>query len=248
MSRRSEQLRDAVREFNAVHDRWTEDENRPNPDASYWDAVDRLGEVFDAGDIPADCKDLYAAADEFFNEVAEFDDREDVGRNYPHDGFWEARRKLEDTLTGADYADLPPLESIADLEKQKVPHGQIAKIWGFIDRRGEPMPVLVQRELDKPGSVIKAKGSIDGRDWRDPRLPEEATTQPAEARKKKSAAKTKAAKGDPCKETPFELWEQQVAVSQAAKMLQLPESEVEELFFEFMEAKESEAAKQTAGA
>lgn len=230
-SRRSEQLRNLVAEFNRVHAAWQIDENRPNPDEIYWDAVDAVKEGFMQGDIPADCRTLADAVAEFMVEEDEFENRQDENRLYPHKAFWEKRELLEAASKDAEYKPLAPLETIPELEKQKVPHSQIALIYGLRDRRGNLMPWLVQQELDKPGSILQSPGAIDGRDWHDPRVAqqqeaEQVAQQSAETGKRKQRASTK----KPCHETPEELFSQGVSVRQAALMLCRPEEEVAEVF------------------
>lgn len=234
---RSDQLKTVAEEFCSIHDLWSADKKRPSPDGEYWEAVDNLTAAFASGDMPEDCRELSDAVQVFAREVQEFDDRDNPDDNPdPGNAFWSAREKIATVLAGkGPSARLRPLESIASLRALPgMTDLQIAKIWGFKDRHGNWLPHLVQEELDRPGSVLKTPGAIDGRDWRDPRLspsgnaPAERIATKVSEKRKKEARKT-----EPCPETPKQLWEQKVSVSQSAKMLQRDEAEVATLFAQF---------------
>lgn len=244
MARRSDQLRGLAEEFCRVHRIWVEDANRPNPDEIYWDAATAMLEAFDGGDIPADCRDLADAVEEFGEAFARFDNREDVGNPYPAADFWAARESLESMLQRAKPVSLPPLETVPELRRQGVTDNQIATMYGFTDREGRLMPQLVQRELDKPGSVLETPGAIDGRNWVDPRLAERSAAETAAERHSTALAEKRqradAAAGKPCKETPQELWAQGVGIKQAAKMLQQGEADVAAMFEGFEAERQSQ--------
>jgi len=245
MSRRSAQLKAIVENFNRVHKEWADSENRPNPDETYWDAVDALRDTFSEGEIPPDCRQLTDAVNDFLDEVDVFDQRENPNNYYPHDAFWRTRQAIEDCLKAEDVPELPPLEPIAELAKlPNITHTQIAKMWGFTDRNGQPMPHLVQRELNHPGSVINTAGSIDGRDWVDPRIAERNAAKQA-AERHLSALERPKDEAPPCKETPQELWEQNLSPKQAAKMLRTSVEEVQRLWDEFEAARLADEAGET---
>ncbi len=244
MSRRSEQLKAVVNDFLAVHDEWVEDDNRPNPDESYWDSVDGMLNKFDdGGTIPGELRGLDKAVSKFRDEVEAFETEDDQNNLYPKDPFWAAIANIRKAMAGGeDRKQLPPLEAIKSLAALPyMQHAQIAEIYGFRDRKGNLMPALVQKELDTPGSVIGTRGAIDGRDWTDPRLKdveqdESDDTERTEklSRKGRQASKEAAA----CKESPEELWEQNVSVRQAAQMLRREEPEVAKLFAELTAARD----------
>lgn len=242
---RVDQLKEIAADFCRVHDEWCNDKNRNVPDQIYWDAASSLVDSFQ-GDIPAECRALALAVDAFAEAIEEYDERENPRDLSPSDSFWAAREKVESALKALTVMrrELPALESIAELARlPNINHVQIAKIYGFIDRYGQWMPHLVQRELDKPGSVINTPGSVDGRDWCDPRIPKdgnEAAEKHTKAIEEKRQRATKAAQ--PCRETPRELWEQKVSVRQAAKMLCVDEGEVAQLFGEYDAEREKSIA------
>lgn len=245
MSRRSESLRAVAEDFVRVHHEWANDQDRAEPDEAYWDAADDLFEAFAAGDIPADCRKLADAVAKLLDEDARFALAMDTrGATYPHHEFWAAREAVEAALKASEARELRPLEPIAELRRQGVDDRQIAKMWGFVNRRGEEMPWLVQEEIDKPGSITKTRGAMDGRDWEDPRLrdlreSEGAGERHAEGVMRRRARKAESANADepkPCPETPKELWEQGVSPEQSAAMLRRPLDEVKALWLQFERA------------
>lgn len=253
MSRRSDQLRTVAQEFCKIHDEWVNDENRVVPDEIYWDGVDVLVESFAKGDIPEDCRGLAEAVASFAEEDQSFSDRDDpTSKLNPPDSFWNARQRVADELARFDHAahartHLPALESMAALRALNPPatDAQIALIYGLNDRYGNLMVHLVQKEIDNPGSVLKTPGAVDGRDWVHPKaskllrdgnaVAEQQANRIAEKRKLVAKSSRK-----PPAETPRDIWElglapgaTPVTVKQAAKMLQMEESEVARLFAEF---------------
>lgn len=234
MGRRSEQLRDVATNLIKSHDEWVNDPNRENPDEAYWDEVSVTIDAFEQGDIPADIRPLAEAVSKFADEADAFEDRENDNDVHPRDGFWRALETIRETLAGPTRRDLPPLESIAELAKLPyMQHVQIAQMYGFIDRRGNPMPALVQQELQTPGSVLNTPKSVDGRDWKDPRLADidqqdNKAAEVSEAIREKGRRSRK--ETAPCKETARELWEQGVSPAQAAMMLKEDERIVAKQF------------------
>lgn len=236
MGYRSEELRGVVESFLAYHEQWAADDNKPVPDGEYWDKADDVIDSFGSGSIPSDCRELADAASELADEVAAYDDRENPAELYPAPSFWGAVGKLRKAHEGAKAPQLRPLESFQTLRDQKVTDVQICKIYGLNDRKGNAMPWLVQQELDKPGSILKTPGAIDGRDWNDPRVPpnqrqddDDTDTDKAVSRKSKAAEREAA----PCPESPHELFQQGVSVAQAAKMLKQEESVIAGMWLGF---------------
>ena len=246
MSRRKEALIRVARNFVEVHDAWVDSQNRPNPDDLYFDAMEELFESFEAGDIPGDCRPLAAAVEAFKAAADEFEEREDEQQLYPGEAFWRGVELIKNAIDGPARRELPPLETIKELAALPyMQHAQIAKMYGFIDRKGNLLVRLVQMELDSPGSVIgpagKGKGLIDGHDWTDPRLAEiDAQDGAAERNLQAIEEKGRNSRRDSaaCKETDRELWEQQVGPAQAAKMLKRDEQSVRKQFADWTAAAE----------
>lgn len=241
MSRRAEQLVELVAEFLRVHNAYVEDDNQQNPTEVYWDALEAVLDSFAEGEIPASCRELAAAVERLAEEFEVYDNRHNVSVMYPHEAFWTARQAVATLFEQSKARELPPLESIAQLDAQKVSHRQIAQIYGFVDQQGRVLPHLVQKELDSPGSVTKTPGAIDGRTWRDPRIVDDEPS--AERHHSELLAKRQAvAEVDQqaCPESARDLWEQGVSVNQAAKMLKQDASAVALTFAEFEAAREAE--------
>jgi hypothetical protein len=241
MSRRSEQLLAIATDFIRQHDEWAEAANRPNPDAAYWDAVTTLVDSFEDGDIPAESRALADAVENFRDEADAFEERDDESVLYPSAAFWTALTAVRQVVERPARRELPPLESIKELAAMPyMQHAQICHMYGFLDRRGNPMTRLVQMELDLPGSVIgdgaKGKGLIDGRDWVDPRLAELEKSEGAADRATDAIeAKGKRARkeAEKCPESARDLWEQGVSAGQAAKMLRQKDADVAKQFNEW---------------
>lgn len=244
MSRRGEQLKNVVSDFLAVHDEWADDDNRPNPDDVYWDAVTDLLEAYDDEvTIPGELRAVDRAVGKFRDEVETFETEDDQNNLYPKDPFWAAIEGIRKAMAGGEQRkQLPPLEPIKQLcGMPYMTHAQVAEMWGLRDRNGKLMPSLVQKELDTPGSVIATPGGMDGRDWVDPRLKDLEQDEANDddrtervARKGRNAAKESAA----CKETAEQLWEQEVPPKQAAAMLKRPEAEVAKQFNDWTAARD----------
>jgi hypothetical protein len=216
-SRRSQELTDFADYFLTAHEEWQSDTNRQHPDESYWDAVDELLEAFEAGDIPDECRVLAEAVDALAERTGEFYARTDQGRSDPGGAFWSALEAVKTARQPAKEEMLIPLETIKTLDKQGVPHGQIAMIYGLVPS-GEELNAnryahLVQKELDEPGSVI-------GPDWIDPRLRErqekQSATQERHGRIQRKRAERAVEK--PAPETIEELLLQGVSVEQICQM------------------------------
>lgn len=248
-SYRERQIFAAVDRLTEMHNQWVDDANRPAPDGLYWDVLETTLETIAAGDIPESCRPIEQAAQRMVAAIAVFDDREDQRQQYPHDGFWEARQALEDCRKTAKPVYRPKMESIKELAALPgMTHAQIAKMWGFADEQGNPMPWLVQRELDTPGIVIDKAKDVIGPHWRHPDAEDEgeAVEEPQDdPRSRRLERKRKQAEqdGKPCPETTEQLYEQGVPVEQAAKMLRKSPEDVQKLFDEIEQAKPTTEAK-----
>lgn len=236
---RREALYAVVDELTRVHDAWVEDHNRENPDETYWDAVDEVINTFAAGDIPAECRMLCERAGDLAKEMAIFDERGDIDNGYPQSNFWEARQRLEDARKAAVDTVIKPMESVKELHDQGVTHEQIARMYGLITSNGVPMSWLIGKYLADPNSVLELKN------WRDPRIVEQEKRERDAIERAKANLQAKATaadgSGNPCKETPQELWEQGVSVAQAALMLRKKQEEVQAIFDQFERLKKAKA-------
>jgi len=203
---------------------------------AYWDAIEEVFDAFERGDIPADCRALSVAVSNLSEQAEAFHTRDDESNFYPKDKFWDAVKAVREATAGAVAPrKLIPLEPMTKLREQKVEDWQIAKIYGLVDADGIPQTHLVQKEIDKPGSVIDEN-------WRDPRLKDiEQEQELAEGDDEGLERKTEAAKPKQCPESPRQLWEQKVSIQQAAKMLLMTEEEVAELFAQYDEERKQDS-------
>lgn len=229
MSMRSQQLKKSIAAYLHTHNKWVDDKNRPNPDESYWDAVEELLSTFDHGDIPQDCRDLANAVDAVSLETDKFDQRQNVSVAMPGQSFWTARESLEKLFASINRPaeHKKERETVQQLAKEGVGHEQIARMWGLVDDHGKGKAWLIEKELASPGSVITAK-YVHPDDVRDDSATDEVeTVRSGKLGRKRGASDDE---NKPCPEKPRELWEQHVGVPQAARMLLMKEVEVKAMW------------------
>jgi len=224
---RSAVLFGAVSGFNDIHNDWANarENSARYPTLAYWRSFNDMVNLFQSGNLPADCRQLSVAVFNLAKQSVEFDISDSPE---PPSAFWHAREHLEDIHIKLGQPGEPVYrESIKELDKQVVPHEQIARMWGLRNADGTGRPHLVQQELDNPGSVI-------GPDYIHPD-DVEAGKDAEEARRTyqsmrdtmTSAAAEAAAESQPCPETSQELWLLPgMTIRQAAKMLQRTEDDV----------------------
>lgn len=231
---RAEELFKLVQDFMDVHDRWAGDETKNTPpDLSYWKSAQAMLDAFNEGELPASCRRLSTAVFQFGQEVMMFDALDEV---WPSNNFWEARERLQATLLDLGSPNEPTyIPSIPELVDQKVPHEQIARMYGLKNPDGSGKSHLIAKELKQPGSVIDEN-------WVHP-SDRDAEKESSEAQAayailcghQQQRLAEEEAESQPCPQTPRELWEQEVPIKQSAKMLKKTETEVTELFSSFAE-------------
>jgi len=246
MGRRSTQLMEATKEFLAAHDRWADPKaNRPDdPDTSYWEAYDAMVDVWDNGDIPNSCRELHSLVEKLSDANDAFNTVASATNQNPGDRFWGAVQSIRSFFVQKEQAPKKKTEPLRDLvDLPGMTTMQVAKMYGFIDRHGNPMPHLVSMELEKPGSVTQTPGAVDGRDWFDPLDPpvvEEADDEPATD---KLPIRPKKPEPKPCPESLETLFRQGVSVEQAAKMLIRPPAEIHAEYVRLGAERQANAAK-----
>lgn len=260
LSGRENELLEVTRDFLHMHECWVAagDDDRPHPDEEYWHVTDTMIETFDAGDVPLSLRPLFQAVEKFREQVNLFDQRMNVAALMPPRTFWIARDQIEESFfatiqaeTEPVYPPLEPIKLLIDGDQYgngKVNWQQVAKMYRWFDKDGNPDVGKVMKEYREPGSVITD-------DWVDPRIEEWRAERMKRKRQSGDGAalmvkmpkigKRSAAASDedskPCKETPFELWKLPgMRVEQAAKMLKKPMDEVQSLFDEFQAQKDRE--------
>lgn len=214
---RRRELLEAVDRLTEAHQGWI------SSDAAYitdiFEAtVDDVLNVFEIGLVPHDCRELArlaaALAAEWDRWQAQVAGTGMVGV-LPQNAFWAALEAVEDASREARPQSVRPLESVAELDRQKVPHWQIARIYGWLDARGNPDTRKVEAELAKPGTHVAA-------DFVPPhqrRREEEAARKESALRRLRESGRRKVEiLKEPCPEPLEELVAQGVSLEQIARM------------------------------
>lgn len=240
---RSSVLFHAVGEFNQVHNDWADakDNSARYPTLAYWRSFQNMVDLFQAGDLPADCRQLAAAVFQLAQQSISHDTSDSLE---PPAEFWHARENLEAVLSKLGEPGQPVYrESIKELDKQGVPHEQIARMWGLKNADGTGRPHLVQKELDNPGSVI-GPDYVHPDDIEAGEMAEEArnTYRAMRSTMTESQEEAATASAQPCPETSEELWSLPgMTIRQAAKMLKRTEDDVSAEWQLFESAKNADA-------
>ena len=220
---RTEQLRTLADAFLAMHDTWmAAGDDRPTPDATYWDHTNALVEGYSAGDIPGDCRKLAAAVGDYMDQVTLFDLRTEVDQHMPPPPFFKAVDRIRAVFDAPSERDnLKSLETVAQLDKEGVFHSQIAEIYGWMDSKGQPIIYKVVEELREPG-----KHTGPGSGWRDPRLVAIERREAAAEQHVRDVTERRAIHKPkpkpPCPESTLQLIKEQVGDEQIADMRSLP--------------------------
>ena len=229
---RQEVLRAAVRDFLAVHQRYVDDPLAGTvPPLYYWEGAEALFATWAEGEIPADCRELGRRVDDFAREVSAHDEGEEAE---PRGALWQAREALERAFQAPSRRRTHrPEHTVQQLMAMPgMTVEQVARMWGLWDEQRRPLTHLVVQEVAQPGSVI-------GPDYVHP-LDREAEDRDKSIRLEhlrqfavQPPASTKAPAA-PCRETPAELYRMEgMTAEQAAKMLQRPVEEVQELWRQY---------------
>lgn len=191
-SPREAELIAAVAVLGAEYDRWAELPTEEPPTAALERTAEAFIDVAAAGDVPAACRDLVANAADFAHLWREYaNGAYDPRTGMPDRCVWRALEAVRKAAAGAvSFVPRRP-EPVAVLLKQGVPHRQIALyIYGhdgkgpFVGPNGQPLVELIEREGEKPGSVIPA-------DWVHP-----SETAKVASFRRESLTKLTAAVGD----------------------------------------------------
>jgi hypothetical protein len=215
--------------FVRYHEMWQEDASRLYPDTRYMEMVRDLVEVFSESAIPKSCRKLQAAVELLGREYV----RHEAKNVAQTDANFGA------AVQGVERAVKPPGAYIPKIiepmsELMSLPGmvaSQVAKMYGLIDPvSGDPRSDLVAEELRKPGSVI-------GEDWEhsDEKARREAHAEIVATfddlgRYLDQLESPKAS--TPCPESPRDLYNLGVTVSQASIMLCQSEQEVRQVYDE----------------
>lgn len=233
MSDRSTEIFAAVDQFNRTHDEWANNKNSEYPTLAYWESLAEMVNTIESGDLPANCRRLATAVYELAAEQAKFDMS---GQIEIPQSFWAARENLANSATLLRSPDEHKhLETIVELDRQKVPHEQIGRMWGLVHRDGSGNIGLVQKELAKPGSVITSNYVHPS----DVEAKQETDIARAKflllAQQVPSESMGTVDNDPPCPESSFDLWLQKVPPRQASLMLKRDESSVASEWAAFQE-------------
>ena len=223
---RIQDLESVLENFEQVHIEWVEADNRPDPDSTYWDAVELLIDTFDEGDMPSAMRKMNELVQQLSAELVAFDHRDDQETQVPEESFFGAVEAIFSARKHAVMDSEPRrIESIKDLMEQKVTMEQIARMYGFVDRFERPEVWKVREELDKPGTHVNEN-------WVNPaekkRLRQLEDQQQRREDAVSNGMRRKLGKSRaPCPETCQQLWMEGVSAEQAAKMLGRPLREID---------------------
>jgi hypothetical protein len=154
MSERREQLLHATDHLIETWNRWCDDPETTFITRDFEEAVNDCLLVFSDGSIPGDLRRLWhcvGSLAEHWQAWLERNEEAPGKAPVPVGDFWSA---LESVAAQRAEADRPPirhLESIAQLDAQKVGDSQICKIYGFVDAEGRPRVDILAEERAYPG-------------------------------------------------------------------------------------------------
>lgn len=118
-------------------------------------AVEETVEVFARGAIPGDCRVLNERVTNLSVQWEVFKQRASITNDpicLPDNAFWKALEWVADARRETKPKARRVLETITDLEKQKVPDKQICLIYGWRQPNGSPDFAKLQEERTKPGT------------------------------------------------------------------------------------------------
>lgn len=235
--RRSEQIGQAIQNFLTTHKEWQNSNRSEYPDEIYTGNVEALDAVFKSGDIPDDCQHIVAPLLAFLDQYNGYWETSAQRPDPPYD-LWVKLEELERMVRPQAQPEPHPIETIAELNEQKVGHAQIAMMWNLVTPQGGPNVAYVLMELRKPGCIVDEGKYPDGRTWvsREEQK-RRARGELAQAASAKLAAapvpKPKKKDRQPCPETAEELYLQGVGIEQAAAMLCLSVGDATDLWKQF---------------
>jgi hypothetical protein len=119
-----------------------------------WMAAQEVVDAFAKGTIPASCRNLCRAVEEFTKHwrahvtQAEMSPKDDL---LPGNNVWSCIDTIAAARTGATPKAQKQLEPVAELVNQKVSLPQIAKIYDWYDEFGSPDVAKVRDAINNPG-------------------------------------------------------------------------------------------------
>lgn len=234
MHARTQELVAAIDAMQAAHDAYKANPNQVVPPVSFYDTLEATLAVFDSGDIPLEARVLFDAAVQVKLQLRAFDETD---LTYPPDSFWHAVQSFYKVRKDLTRQKRKRLETMVELQDQKVPIEQIAKMYGLFTEDGDPDVGKVLAELRTPGSVITP-------DWVHPdERVEVDRLREANQRLHESYVPPRPSADKPCPETPEQLFMQGVGAEQASRMLQWSADQTDRQWAEFQHAKDVREGK-----
>lgn len=195
---------------------------------------DNLGEMVAVDAVDDGAKRLVLLVDEFHDQLGRFEDKASSGAsNVDPGGSTELWQAWENLITAA--AQRAPekkrIEPIAELKAQDVPVRQIAKIYDWFDRHGEPDVQKVYEELENPGTHYDPATHRTSHERKYDR--QLAADWEARSSRRAVSGDERGPKSgripDPARESIQDLLEQQVSVKQIAIMKRVDEQTILDL-------------------
>lgn len=196
MNAQVKMLLDQIDGHRQAHENWVLSPSK-YPEADYWEAMEVMLQAWANSELPPGMRDISAAMDRVNEEWQKFENRDDQGNPYPHQGFWRALENLWRLREAFNPPKpLDPIPSVAELAKAGVSKLQIAMMW----------PIQyddIDKEIELPGSIIKP-GTLSTRDQQladeraefEAKLEANASRIATSSRKKRSARVLKTIAGD----------------------------------------------------
>ena len=223
---RTHEICQAVQHFVNEHEAWTEAKRtREFLDDRYWAAFEHSLALLSSGSIPESCRALVEAFQRVEEEKVFF---EETARRTPADRFWFAVDMLKKSLEATKNQNRERrgmVETPSQLADQGVAHEQIASEFGItLDE--------LRRELAEPGSIVDPATWVHPFDRKaaedNAAIADEFAKLDAEERRQREEFEAFAEKA--AEESTWELWINEVEVTQAAAMKRMPESEMQAIY------------------
>lgn len=223
-SQREVELLGVVDHLLRVHQEWIEGPEQYLTDV-FEEAVLTAVETYGTGALPNDyCREMAFKVNRLAEEWRKFEEYGSRANPTPRDGFWAALEAISEfrTVFNEPPKTLEPIELLANV--QKVPHRQIALIYGWFLPNGVPDEQKVREELAQPGRHV-------GPDFIPPeeRKRRERLANAVDQRRRlldRREHQEVSAKFKPAPESVEELLRQNVTIRQIAEMKGISQEEV----------------------
>ena len=215
------------------HEAWSDDD-APGLSADLEARITETCDQFADGDIPGDCRKLDRLVDKLREQWMAFDSRRGLVREttdlIPDGAFWSVLEEIRKARAKATEVTYAPLETLAQLDAQKVSDRQICIIYGWA-KSAQDSPEVWRKALQTLAEERAEPGRHLGREVfvhpmeRERQARQEQSRQIAERIREATARRLKEAN-----DSPPESWEQLftegVSAKQIARMMHVTVDEV----------------------